>query len=201
MPLTHRLQTPLSDVIVRKLVAGDEVYISGIIFGMRDATHRFIIENGHEPPVDLRGAVILHTAPNVKKLNNEYVKLSIGPTTSLRMEKYTPTLIKKYGVKGIVGKGGMGKSTLDALISNGAVYMAAVGGAAALYTSKVLKIEQVFFDELYPECLWKFRVDDFGPLTVAMDTHGNDIYAEVQTRAKQKLNTILSEALGVNPQC
>jgi L(+)-tartrate dehydratase beta subunit len=195
MPHTHRLQTPLSETTARKLVAGDEVYLSGVIFGMRDATHRFIVENGHESPVDLRGAVILHTAPNVKRLKNEYVKLSIGPTTSLRMEKYTPTLIKKYGVRGIVGKGGMGKLSLDAMVSGGAVYMAAVGGAAALYTSKVLKIEEVFFEELYPECLWKLRVKEFGPLTVAMDTRGSNIYAEIQMGAKGKLDSIMSETL------
>ena len=187
------LQTPLTEDVVRKLALEDTVYINGHIYGIRDATQIRIFDEGVPPPTDLTGAVCLHTAPGVRKLpNGKYEKICIGTTTSTRMNRFYPGLIQQYGVRAMVGKGGFLQDTVDKMKEYGGVYLAIVGGAAALETMQIEEIEEVAWEDLMPECLWKFRVKDFGPLTVGIDAHGNSLYHDVQTRAKAKLEELLA---------
>ena len=186
-----RLQTPLTEDVVRKLNLEDTVYIDGHIYGIRDATQIRIFDEGVPPPTDLTGAVCLHTAPGVRKLpDGRYEKISIGTTTSTRMNRFYPGLIKQYGVRAMVGKGGFLQDTVDAMKEHGGVYLAIVGGAAALETLQIEEIEQVWWEDLMPECLWKFRVKDFGPLIVAIDAHGNSIYKNVQAEAAERIKAM-----------
>lgn len=193
----HRLLPPISEAEIRRLRAGDRVIVDGTIFGIRDATQIRIFDQGVEPPVNLQGHLCLHTAPNVKKIGDHYEKVSIGTTTSTRMERFTPLLIEKYGVRGIIGKGGLLEGSMRAMMEHGACYLAIVGGAAALETTQIQEIEEVYWEDLMPECLWKFRVKGFGPLIVAMDSHGNNLYEKVRGEAKRRLPG-LYRSLGVS---
>ena len=182
------LQTPLTEEVVRKLQLEDAVYIDGHIYGIRDATQIRIFDEGVPPPTDLTGAVCLHTAPGVRKLpDGRYEKISIGTTTSTRMNRFFPGLIAQYGVRAMIGKGGFLADTVAAMKEHGGVYLAIVGGAAALETEQIEEIEQVWWEDLMPECLWKFRVKDFGPLIVALDSHGNRHYRAIQERAAARI--------------
>jgi L(+)-tartrate dehydratase beta subunit len=184
----HKLQTPLSEQDIRKLQLEDTVTIDGTIFGIRDATQIRIFDEGIAPPADLTGGVCLHTAPGVKKLpDGRYEKICIGTTTSTRMDRFVPGLIEQYGVRAIIGKGGVLEGSIEAMQRTGAVYLAIVGGAAALETLQIEEIEQVWWEDLMPECLWKFRVKDFGPLIVAIDSHGNSHYHSIQKRAAARI--------------
>jgi len=186
----YKLQTPLSEAEVRQLTLEDTVTIDGTIFGIRDATQIRIFDEGIAPPVDLTGGVCLHTAPGVRKLpDGRYEKLSIGTTTSTRMDRFVPGLVEQYGVRAIVGKGGVLEGSVAAMQKAGAVYLAIVGGAAALETIQIEEIEQVWWEDLMPECLWKFRVKAFGPLIVAIDSHGNSLYRKVQEQAREKVKS------------
>jgi len=186
-----RLQTPLSEADVRKLKLEDTVYIDGHIYGIRDATLIRIFDEGVAPPTDLTGAVCLHTAPGVRKLpDGRYEKICIGTTTSTRMNRFYPGLIKQYGVRAMVGKGGFLQDTVDAMKEYGGVYLAIVGGAAALETLQIEEIEQVWWEDLMPECLWKFRVKAFGPLIVAIDAHGNSLYKDVKAQAAERIKAM-----------
>src|SRR5262245_37568478 len=177
---------------MRSLKAGDTVFISGPLFGIRDATQIRIFDQGVTPPVDLTGHFVIHTAPNVKKLaDGRYEKICIGTTTSTRMERFSPLLIAHYGVRGIIGKGGLLESSTRAVSEYGACYLSIVGGAAALETTQVEEIEAVYWEDLMPECLWKFRVRDLGPLLVSIDCYGRNLYLEVKASAKQKLDEML----------
>ena len=185
------LQTPLSEQVVRELKLEDTVYIDGHIFGIRDATQIRIFDEGVPPPTDLTGAVCLHTAPGVRKLpDGRYAKISIGTTTSTRMNRFFPGLIQQYGVRAMVGKGGFLADTVEAMKQHGGVYLAIVGGAAALETEQIEEIEQVWWEDLMPECLWKFRVKDFGPLIVAIDAHGNSLYKDVKAAAAERIKAM-----------
>lgn len=182
------LQTPLSEADVRKLQLEDSVYINGHIFGLRDATQIRIFDEGIAPPTDLTGAVCLHTAPGVRKLpNGKYEKICIGTTTSTRMNRFYPGLIQQYGVRAMVGKAGFLQDTVDKMKEYGGVYLAIVGGAAALETIQIEEIEQVWWEDLMPECLWKFRVKNFGPLIVAIDAHGNSLYKDIKAEAAKRI--------------
>lgn len=184
----HILKPPLSEADVRKLQLEDTVLINGTIFGIRDATQIRIFDEGIEPPADLAGSVCIHTAPGVKKLpDGKYEKLSIGTTTSTRMDRFVPGLLERYKVRVIVGKAGLLQTSVEAMEKFGGVYLAIVGGAAALETAQIEEIEQVWWEDLMPECLWKFRVKDFGPLVVAIDAHGHSLYRKVQERAAEKI--------------
>ena len=170
--------------------------MQGHIIGIRDRTQIRIFDEGVEPPMDLRGAFLLHTAPNVRKVATDsegrgtYEKICIGTTTSARMVRFTEPLGRQYGVRAICGKGGFPDEAIEPMHELGMVYFAIVGGAAALETTQIEEIEEVAWEELMPECLWKFRVKDFGPLTVGIDAHGNSLYRDVQTRAKAKLEEL-----------
>ena len=186
-----RLQFPASEEAIRELRAGDSVTVDGHIIGIRDRTQMRIFDEGVTPPLDLTGAFLLHTAPNVRKLGpGKYEKLCIGTTTSARMVRFTEPLGEKYGVRAICGKGGLPDEAIEPMKRLGMVYFAIVGGAAALETTQIEEIEEVFWEELMPECLWKFRVKDFGPLTVAIDSHGNSLYHDVQAEAQKRLEGI-----------
>jgi L(+)-tartrate dehydratase beta subunit len=186
-----RLQTPLSEADIRTLQLEDTVYINGHIYGIRDATQIRIFDEGVPPPTDLTGAVCLHTAPGVRKLpNGKYEKISIGTTTSTRMNRFYPGLIKQYGVRAMVGKGGFLQDTVEKMKEYGGVYLAIVGGAAALETMQIEEIEEVWWEDLMPECLWKFRVKDFGPLVVAIDAQGNSLYQKIKASAKERIEAM-----------
>jgi L(+)-tartrate dehydratase beta subunit len=187
----HKIQFPASEEDIRKLHAGDLVTVDGHILGIRDRTQIRIFDQGVDPPLDLNGAFLLHTAPNVRKVGEgKYEKLCIGTTTSARMVRFTEPLGEKYGVRAICGKGGLPDEAIEPMRKHGMVYFAIVGGAAALETTQIEEIEEVYWEELMPECLWKFRVKDFGPLTVGIDAHGNSLFHDVQTRAQEKLKEL-----------
>jgi len=192
----YRLTTPLSEATVRGLRAGDSVTLNGIVFGVRDGTLIRIFDHRNEPPADLRGGVCLHTAPNVKKVGDRYEALSVGTTTSMRMDRFTGPLLERCGVRGIIGKGGLSAESLAHFERLGGVYLAITGGAAALETTQIEAIEAVWWEDLMPECLWKFRVRGLGPLTVAMDSHGGNLYAEVLREAQRRLAAIYAK-LGI----
>jgi len=183
------LTFPVTDLdALRELRAGDRLRIDGHVIGIRDATQIAMFDRGERPRMSLRGAALIHTAPNVRKLGpGRYEKVCIGTTTSARMNRFTRGLMDDYGVRAIIGKGGLLADSLPVLQEFGGVYLAITGGAAALETTQIEEIEEVEFEDLMPECLWKFRVRGFGPLIVAMDAHGNSLYKEVTDRAAGKL--------------
>ena len=188
---SKRLTFPTSEEAIRELRAGDEVTVDGHIIGIRDRTQIRIFDEGVEPPMDLRGAFLLHTAPNVRKLApGKYEKICIGTTTSARMVRFTEPLGRDYGVRAICGKGGLPDEAIEPMKKLGMVYFAIVGGAAALETTQIEEIEEVAWEELMPECLWKFRVKDFGPLTVGIDAHGTSLFHDVQEAAKKRLEDL-----------
>src|SRR5512141_494863 len=147
----YRLKTPLSESDVRQLRAGDTVLIDGLVFGIRDATQIAIFDKGRKPPVDLTGAALIHTAPNVKKVGDKYEAVCVGTTTSTRMDRFTGGLLKEYGVRAIIGKSGLYEESTRILQEEGGVYLAIVGGAAAVETVQVEEIEAVYYEDLMPE--------------------------------------------------
>jgi L(+)-tartrate dehydratase beta subunit len=150
-----------------------------------------IFDEGVPAPTDLTGAICLHTAPGVRKLpGGKYENICIGTTTSARMNRFFPGLIQQYGVRAIVGKGGFLQDTVDAIKQFGGIYLAIVGGAAAVETLQIEEIEEVWSEDLMPECLWRFRVKSFGPLIVAIDAHGNSLYKDVKAQAAERINAI-----------
>jgi L(+)-tartrate dehydratase beta subunit len=183
----YNLTTPLSEDDVRQLKVRDTVIVNGHIFGIRDATQIRMFDHQQAPPVDLKGAICIHTAPSLRKVGDKWEKISIGTTTSTRMERFTPPLIEKYGVRAVVGKAGLLEGSLEAMKTFGACYLAIVGGAAALETTQIEEVEAVYWEDLHPEAIYKFRVKDFGPLIVAMDSHGNHLYFDVKKQITQKL--------------
>ncbi len=190
---SHRITFPASEADIRELRAGDEVVVDGHIVGIRDRTQIRIFDQGVPPPLDLSGALLLHTAPNVRKVGEgRYEKICIGTTTSARMVRFTEPLGAQYGVRAICGKGGLPDEAIEPMRRLGMVYLAIVGGAAALETTQIEEIEEVAWEELMPECLWKFRVRDFGPLTVGIDSHGSSLYHDVQEQAQERLKEILA---------
>ena len=174
------LQTPLDSDETLKLRIKDSVYISGTIYTARDSAHQRIIERGS--PVPLEGAVIFHAGPIIKNHDDNYEMVAVGPTTSTRMNPYQAEILDQ-GALAVVGKGGMDQKTSDALKRNGAVFLAAVGGCAALYVSSVVKVNNVHWLDLgVPEAIWELEVKDFGPLIVAMDSTGANLYEEIRKK-------------------
>jgi L(+)-tartrate dehydratase beta subunit len=191
MMAERRLRFPTTEAEIRTLRAGDSVLVDGHVVGIRDRTQIRIFDQGVAPPMDLTGAFLLHTAPGVRKVAaGKYEKVCIGTTTSARMVRFTEPLGRDYGVRAICGKGGLPDEAIEPMRKYGMVYFAIVGGAAALETTQIEEIEEVAWEELMPECLWKFRVKDFGPLTVAIDAHGNSLYHDVQEQAKKRLEEL-----------
>jgi L(+)-tartrate dehydratase beta subunit len=188
----HEVTFPVTDEReIMKLRAGDEVVVQGHIIGIRDRTQIRMFDQGQRAPMNLAGAFLLHTAPNVRKVGEgRYEPICIGTTTSARMVRYTEPLGVDYGVRAICGKGGFPDDAIEPMQRLGMVYFAIVGGAAALETTQIEEIEEVAWEDLMPECLWRFRVKDFGPLTVGIDAHGNSLYHDVQSAAKKKLEEL-----------
>jgi fumarate hydratase class I len=182
------LRAPLSEADVRALKVGDVVMISGRMYTGRDAVHSYLMK--HEPPVDLRGSVLYHCGPVVMKEGEGWRITAAGPTTSIREEPYQGEIIKRYGVRVVFGKGGMGATTLAALKEQGAVYLNAIGGAAQFYARSIKKVDGVsFLDFGTPEAMWHLDVEDF-PAIVTMDAHGNSLHKDVEQESGQHLATI-----------
>ena len=186
----YYFKTPFSEGDMRQLRVGDIVYFEGTLFGIRDLTQIYMFDQHHEPPVNLKDMPCIHTAPSLRRVADKWEPVCVGTTTSGRMERFTPTLIEKYGVKAIIGKGGLYEKSLEAMKKFGAVYMAIVGGAASLETQQIVAVEAIYWEHLHPEALYQFKVKDFGPLIVAMDTHGNNMYFDVKAEAKRRLPEI-----------
>ena len=200
----HELSAPLTDAQVRALYVNDTVTLNGILFGIRDATQIHMFDRGRKTRFDLAGHAVIHTAPNVRKVEKSaahpagYEPSCIGTTTSDRMERFTRPLMTQYGVRLVIGKGGLRDESLKSMQEIGGAYLAIIGGAAALETTWVEAIEDVDLDDLHPESLWKFRVKGFGPLVVAMDSHGGSLYAQVGGAAQGRRARALA-SLGVKP--
>ena len=182
----YDFRMPVSEDDVRKLRVNDTVTLNGALFGIRDATHIHMFDRGRKTRFDLRGHAVLHTAPNVRKTASGYEPICVGTTTSDRMERFTAPLMREYGVRLVIGKGGLRESSLKAFQEHGGAYLAIIGGTAALETTWIEAIEDVDLDDLHPESLWKFRVNGFGPLLVAMDSRGESLYVKVKTAAQHK---------------
>jgi fumarate hydratase subunit beta len=191
---TYKFRTPISEEDVRKLHVNDTIYITGTVVTARDAAHRRALElhkDGKKLPVDLEGLALFHCGPIVKKDGNRWRVVAAGPTTSSRMEPFEDDFIKNFRVRVVAGKGGMGKKTADAMKRYGAVYGAFTGGAAVLAAKTIKQVKSVEWSNLgMPEAMWILEVEDFGPLTVAIDAHGNNLFADIQSKVdkeKQKI--------------
>ena len=188
----YELATPVTEEAVRRLRIDDTVTLQRRLFGIRDATQIALFDRGRRTRFDLRGHAVIHTAPNVRKVAvsaqfpTGYAPVCIGTTTSARMERFTVPLMRELGVRIIVGKGGLGPASLAAFGEMGGAYLAIVGGTAALETTWIEAIEDVDLDDLNPESLWQFRIRDFGPLLVAMDSHGGSLYQSVDHAARDR---------------
>ena len=181
---------PITEAQGRALRVQDTVTLNGTLFGIRDATQIHLFDRGRKTRFDLAGHAVIHTAPNVRKVEKDarhptgYAPLCIGTTTSDRMERFTRPLMQQYGVRLVIGKGGLRDGSLQAFAELGGAYLAIIGGTAALETTWIEAIEDVDLDDLNPESLWKFRVRGFGPLLVAMDSRGASLYAAVNQSAR-----------------
>jgi L(+)-tartrate dehydratase beta subunit len=198
----HVLTPPVSEAQVRALRVNDTVTIEGTLFGVRDANLIALFDKGRHTRLDLQGHAALHTAPNVRRVDASaehptgYAPICVGTTTSARMERFTRPLMVQNGVRLIVGKGGLGAASRQAFMELGGAYLAVIGGTAALETTWIEAIEDVDLDDLNPESLWKFRVRGFGPLLVAMDSHGASLYDAVDSKARARRANTLAK-LGV----
>ncbi len=198
----YELTLPVTEAQVRALVVDDTVTLHGTLFGIRDATQIALFDRERTTRFDLAGHAVVHTAPNVRKVPVSpvhpagYAPVCIGTTTSSRMERFTRPLMTRYGVRLIVGKGGLGEASRAAFQELGGAYLALVGGTAALETTWIEAIEDVDLDDLNPESLWRFRIRGFGPLRVAMDSRGGSLYAAVDAQARSRRESALA-ALGV----
>lgn len=198
----HELHMPVTEAQVRALRVNDRVTLQRTLFGIRDATQIHLFDRGRSTRMKLQGHAVIHTAPNVKKVPPSaahpagYEPICIGTTTSDRMERFTQPLMAQLGVRLIIGKGGLREASAAAFANLGGAYLAIVGGTAALETTWIEQIEDVDLDDLNPESLWQFRIRDFGPLLVAMDSHGGSLYSVVQHDAQARRAQVLA-ALGV----
>lgn len=193
----YRLVTPLKEEDVRRLRVGDTIYISGIVYTARDAAHKRLVEylrEGRELPFDLSNGVIYHCGPVAVKEGGLWRIVSAGPTTSMRMEPYEHIAIERLGVRMVIGKGGMGAKTAEACKRHGAVYTVFTGGAGVLAAQAIKRVLDVYWLDLgMPEAVWKLEVEDFGPLTVAIDSTGRNIIDEVVKMAVERKKRVLSQ--------
>lgn len=179
----HVLETPIKDEDIQDLNVGDIVYLTGILVTCRDVAHRRLIEHGMELPVNLEGSAILHAGPIVRKQGDHYEMVSIGPTTSMRMEKFSKEFIGETGVKLVIGKGGMGPKTQEACKEHKALHLVYPAGNAVLAATKVKRIIDAQWTDLgMPETLWVCEVEEFGPLVVSIDTKGRNVFEENKIR-------------------
>jgi fumarate hydratase subunit beta len=197
-----KLKTPISEEQIRKLKVNDVLYVTGTIVTARDQAHRRAIEffkAGKPLPLDLEGLAVFHCGPVVAKEGDKWIAVAAGPTTSTRMDIFEDEFIKDFKVRVVIGKGGMGKKTTDAMAKYGAVYGAFTGGAAVLAARTIKNVKSVeWYDLGMPEAMWVFEVEEFGPLAVAIDSHGNNLFTEVQKSVEEKKQKIY-EKLGITP--
>lgn len=184
------LQAPFTEEMMRSLRVGDEVGINGVVYTGRDAVHKYLHEGGELPPgVNLRDGIIYHCGPVVmKEANGDWKVTAAGPTTSIREEPYQGQIIRDFGVRGVIGKGGMGDRTLAACAAHGCVYLHAIGGAAQVLAECVKRVRNVYLLEKFgsPEAIWELEVENF-PAVVTMDSHGGSLHAEVLRHSQAAL--------------
>jgi fumarate hydratase class I len=179
------LTAPFSEAEIRALKVGDVVLLNGRMYTGRDSVHAYLTK--HEAPVDLRGAALYHCGPVCVKDGDTWIMKAAGPTTSIREEPYQAEVIRKFGVRAIIGKGGMGAKTLEALKECGAVYLSAIGGAAQFYARCTERVDGVsLLDFGVPEAMWHMRVKDF-PAIVTMDAAGNSLHKDVEAASAVEL--------------
>lgn len=188
--MTHHLTSPVSEEAIRELKVGDQVLISGVVFTGRDAVHKYLHEGGELPSgVNLEGGIIYHCGPVVLKDENDVWKvLAAGPTTSIREEPYQGDIMKQFGVRGVIGKGGMADKTLAACKDHGAVYLHAIGGAAQVLAECIVRVRNVYMLEEFgsPEAIWELEVNEF-PAVVTMDSHGESLHKHVRAQSEEAL--------------
>lgn len=192
---TYDISTPISFEDINKLIVGDIVYLSGIIYTARDEAHAHILNmdsRKEKLPFELEKAVIYHCGPLIVKKNAHWEVIAAGPTTSARMSKMTPKLLKNHKIHALIGKGGM--LNMAEVFKNKCVYLAYTGGCATLAAESVIDVKAVYWPELgMPEAVWELDVKKFGPLIVGIDSHGNDIYEQIQHKAKQVFERMKSD--------
>ena len=185
-----KLSFPFTEEKIRALKVGDEVLISGIVHTGRDAVHKYLHEGGKLPPgVSLRDGILYHCGPVVMKQDDgSWKATAAGPTTSIREEPYQTQIIRDFGIRGIIGKGGMGDHTLAACKEYGCVYLHAVGGAAQVLADCIKKVRNVYMMEQFgaPEAIWEFEVEDFLAV-VTIDAHGNSLHNDVLAKSRVEL--------------
>ena len=194
------LTTPIKAEDLADIKIGDVIYLSGHIVTCRDVPHRRVVEEGRELPLDIRGGAILHAGPIIRKTDGGskegFEMVSVGPTTSMRMEKFEREFIAKTGVRLIVGKGGMGEGTMSGCKEFGAIHCVFPAGCAVVAATQVEQIESADWTELgMPETLWKCRVKEFGPLIVSIDAHGNNLFEQNKVKFNEKKDAVLAEIL------
>ena len=196
-----KLKTPISEEEVRKLKVNDVLYVTGTMVTARDAAHKRALEYFKERrplPINLEGLAVFHCGPIVKKEDDKWLVIAAGPTTSTRMDQFEDEFIKNFKVRVIIGKGGMGKRTTEAMKQYGAVYGAFTGGAAVIAAKAIKRVKALEWPDLgMPEALWIFEVEEFGPLTVAIDSHGNNLFEEVKKKVEENKPKIY-EKLGLS---
>jgi len=197
-----KLKTPISEEQIRKLKVNDVLYVTGTIVTARDQAHRRALEyfkEGKSVPVNLEGLAVFHCGPVVAKQGDKWIAVAAGPTTSTRMDIFEDEFIKDFKVRVVIGKGGMGKRTTDAMAKYGAVYGAFTGGAAVLAARAIKNVKSVeWFDLGMPEAMWVFEVEEFGPLAVAIDSHGNNLFTDIAKSVEENKQKIYQK-LGIAP--
>jgi len=198
----YHLKTPISEEDIRKLKVNDVLFVTGTIVTARDQAHKRALEyfkEGKPLPLSLEGLAVFHCGPVVSKEGDKWIAVAAGPTTSTRMDIFEDEFIKDFKVRVVIGKGGMGKKTTDGMAKYGAVYGAFTGGAAILAAKAIKNVKGVEWLDLgTPEALWIFEVEDFGPLAVAIDSHGNNIFMDVSKKVEEGKQKIY-EKLGIMP--
>ena len=195
--MNKTLTTPISAEDLADIRVGDVIFLDGHIVTCRDVAHRRLIEYGRELPYDVRDGAILHAGPIIRKVEGEDDKfevVSVGPTTSMRMEKFEEEFIEKTGVRLIVGKGGMGPETTTGCLENMAVHAVFPGGCAVLAATQVEEIERAEWQDLgMPETLWVNRVREFGPLIISIDTKGNNLFEQNKARFNERKGAMIEK--------
>ncbi|MGB9854355.1 MAG: FumA C-terminus/TtdB family hydratase beta subunit [Candidatus Bathyarchaeales archaeon] len=197
---TYHLKTPISEEEIRKLKVNDIIYITGTVVTVRDQAHKRALKyakEGKPLPINLEGLAVFHCGPLVKNEGGKWVVLAAGPTTSTRMELFEAEFIETFKFRVVIGKGGMGERTTSAMAKYGAVYSAFTGGAAILAAKAIKAVKGVEWLDLgVPEAMWILEVEDFGPLTVAIDSHGRNLFMEIAQKAEESRSRIY-EKLGL----
>jgi len=198
----YKFKTPILEEEIRKLKVNDVLYVTGTIVTARDQAHGRALEyfkQGKPLPINLEGLAVFHCGPVVSKEGEKWIAVAAGPTTSTRMDIFEDEFIKNFKVRVVIGKGGMGKKTTDAMAKYGAVYGAFTGGAAILAARAIKNVKSVEWLDLgTPEAMWIFEVEEFGPLAVAIDSHGNNIFMDVQKKVEENKQKIYQK-LGLLP--